>query len=121
MSVANAGIAAGATSIQAEDAMNSNLPLRRGSIQDVETTYNVPSDAIDSDHPVAPDQFNPAFESTRKEIWSYYCYYIGNNGLTLFNFGPSAFHTQCRCSKLTIVQHHLPRPPLSPSRRLRDP
>ncbi|CZR62495.1 related to autophagy protein (Atg22) [Phialocephala subalpina] len=24
-------------------------------------------------------------------IWSYYAYYIGNNGLTLFNFAPTAF------------------------------
>jgi hypothetical protein len=88
MSVANAGIAAGATFIEAEDPLNQNLPPRRGSIHDVETTFNVPSDAIDSDHPIAPDQFNPAFETSRKEIYAYYAYYIGNNGLTLFNFAP---------------------------------
>ena len=80
MSVANAGPTAGSVSLEGE--------ARRGSVHDVETTYNVPSDAIDSDHPVAPDQFNPAFETARKEIYSYYAYYIGNNGLTLFNFGP---------------------------------
>lgn len=88
MSVANAGPAAGSVSMEATDPLNQNVAPRRGSANDVETTFNVPSDAIDSDHPVAPDQFNPLFESTRKEVWSYYAYYIGNNGLTLFNFGP---------------------------------
>jgi MFS-type transporter involved in bile tolerance (Atg22 family) len=29
--------------------------------------------------------------TTRSEIWSYYAYYIGANGLSLFNFGPTAF------------------------------
>jgi MFS-type transporter involved in bile tolerance (Atg22 family) len=29
--------------------------------------------------------------TTRTEIWSYYAYYIGANGLSLFNFGPTAF------------------------------
>ncbi|KAF7374520.1 Autophagy-related protein [Mycena sanguinolenta] len=39
----------------------------------------------------------PALESdkrwttTRVELWSYYLYYIGNNGLSGFNFGPSQF------------------------------
>ena len=88
MSVANAGPAAGAAMIEANDSSNpAQDGPRRGSLHDVETTYNVPSDA-DGEHPVAPDQFNPAFETERKEIWSYYAYYIGNNGLTLFNFGP---------------------------------
>jgi hypothetical protein len=40
---------------------------------------------------VAPDQFDPRWETDRWEIWSYYAYYIGNNGLTLFNFAPTAF------------------------------
>src|SRR4051794_7191274 len=44
-----------------------------------------------SDHPIAPDQFDPKWETDRVEIWSYYAYYIGNNGLTLFNFAPTAF------------------------------
>ena len=43
------------------------------------------------DRPVAPDQFDPRFETTKWEIWAYYAYYIGNNGLSLFNFGPTAF------------------------------
>jgi len=29
--------------------------------------------------------------TTRVELWSYYLYYIGNNGLSGFNFGPSQF------------------------------
>jgi MFS-type transporter involved in bile tolerance (Atg22 family) len=44
-----------------------------------------------TDHPVAPDQFDPKWETDKIEIWSYYSYYIGNNGLTLFNFAPTAF------------------------------
>ncbi|MCJ1484878.1 hypothetical protein MMC06_005051 [Schaereria dolodes] len=48
---------------------------------------NVPEDG----HPIAPDQFDPRYETSRWEIWAYYAYYIGNNGLTLFNFAPTAF------------------------------
>ncbi|KAJ4200784.1 hypothetical protein NW759_015810 [Fusarium solani] len=29
--------------------------------------------------------------TTKWEIWSWYAYYIGSNGLALFNFGPTAF------------------------------
>ena len=43
------------------------------------------------ERPVAPDQFDPKYETSRWEIWAYYAYYIGNNGLTLFNFAPTAF------------------------------
>lgn len=41
--------------------------------------------------PVAPDQFDPKWETSKWEIWAYYSYYIGNSGLTLFNFGPTQF------------------------------
>jgi hypothetical protein len=36
---------------------------------------------------------NPSLKwtTTRSELWSYYIYYIGNNGLSGFNFGPSQF------------------------------
>lgn len=44
-----------------------------------------------NDTPIAPDQFDSEWETDRLEIWSYYAYYIGNNGLTLFNFAPTAF------------------------------
>ncbi|KAI1825182.1 autophagy-related protein 22-like protein [Xylaria intraflava] len=30
-------------------------------------------------------------ETTKTEIWAWYAYYIGANGLSLFNFGPTAF------------------------------
>ncbi|KAF9048575.1 autophagy-related protein 22-like protein [Panaeolus papilionaceus] len=29
--------------------------------------------------------------TTRRELWSYYLYYVGNNGLSGFNFGPSQY------------------------------
>lgn len=45
----------------------------------------------EEERPVAPDQFDPHYETSRWEIWAYYAYYIGNNGLTLFNFAPTAF------------------------------
>ena len=45
----------------------------------------------DADQPIAPDQFDPQYETSRWEIWAYYAYYVGNNGLTLFNFAPTAF------------------------------
>ena len=41
--------------------------------------------------PVAPDTFNPRYKTTRKEIWSWYLYYISSSGLTLFNLAPTAF------------------------------
>lgn len=56
---------------------------RKGSI--------IAEDSSEEDRPVAPDQFDPTYETTRKEIWAYYAYYIGDNGLTLFNFAPTAF------------------------------
>ncbi|KDR78969.1 hypothetical protein GALMADRAFT_266386 [Galerina marginata CBS 339.88] len=31
------------------------------------------------------------WSTTRLELWSYYLYYVGNNGLSGFNFGPSQF------------------------------
>ncbi|KAJ5758684.1 Major facilitator superfamily domain general substrate transporter [Penicillium odoratum] len=40
---------------------------------------------------VAPDRFDEKYRTTRMEIWAYYSYYIGNNGLSLFNFAPTAF------------------------------
>ncbi|KAL7279297.1 hypothetical protein ACG7TL_007138 [Trametes sanguinea] len=32
-----------------------------------------------------------AWKTTRLELWAFYVYYIGNNGLSGFNFGPSQF------------------------------
>lgn len=45
---------------------------------------------VSDDRPVAPDQFDPKYETSQHEIWAYYSYYIGNNGLSLFNFAPTA-------------------------------
>ena len=54
-------------------------------------TVGEPAEESLSDHPIAPDQFDPRLETDKLEIWSYYLYYVGNNGLTLFNFAPTAF------------------------------
>ncbi len=29
--------------------------------------------------------------TSKPELWAYYLYYVGNNGLSGFNFGPSQF------------------------------
>ncbi|KAI9877012.1 MAG: hypothetical protein M1830_005055 [Pleopsidium flavum] len=46
---------------------------------------------IAEERPVAPDQFDARYQTSKSEIWAYYAYYVGNNGLTLFNFAPTAF------------------------------
>lgn len=43
------------------------------------------------ERPVAPDQFIEGFETSRWEIWSYYAYIAGNNGMGPFQFAASAF------------------------------
>lgn len=45
---------------------------------------------LEETHAIAPDQFDQLYETSKYEIWSWYSYYIGNNGLTLFNFAPTA-------------------------------
>lgn len=45
---------------------------------------------VEEERAVAPDQFDGRYETSKIEIWAYYSYYIGNNGLTLFNFAPTA-------------------------------
>ncbi|KAK2793848.1 hypothetical protein FQN51_001003 [Onygenales sp. PD_10] len=45
----------------------------------------------DPDERTVPDVFDERYRTTKLEIWAYYSYYIGNNGLTLFNFAPTAF------------------------------
>lgn len=77
MSVPNAGIAVAANPPEAED------PTKDAELNS--------SDFLGEDRPVAPDQFDPKYETSRWERWAYYCYYIGNNGLTLFNFAPTSF------------------------------
>jgi hypothetical protein len=65
-----------------------NAPAEDAKISDLRPASDV---LDDDDRPTAPDQFNPAYQTTRWEIWAYYAYYVGNNGLTLFNFAPTAF------------------------------
>lgn len=62
-------------------------------VQKNEESASTEGDEQDEKQPaaVAPDQFNPAFEASRREIWSYYSYGIANNGLGFFNFAPTAF------------------------------
>ncbi|KAK3708626.1 hypothetical protein LTR37_011348 [Vermiconidia calcicola] len=45
---------------------------------------------VEEERPVAPDQFDDKYTTSKWEIWAWYSYYIGNNGLTLFNFAPTA-------------------------------
>ncbi|KAI8980030.1 MFS general substrate transporter [Trametes punicea] len=47
---------------------------------DVELTSTDPAESI-----------APKWTTTRRELWAFYVYYIGNNGLSGFNFGPSQF------------------------------
>ncbi|KAI9828942.1 MAG: hypothetical protein M1819_006441 [Sarea resinae] len=49
------------------------------------------TDSLEEEQPVAPDQFDERYQTSRFELWAWYAYYIGNNGLTLFNFAPTAF------------------------------
>lgn len=37
---------------------------------------------VEEERPVAPDQFDERYETSKWEIWAYYAYYIGNNGLS---------------------------------------
>ncbi|KAH9945074.1 MFS general substrate transporter [Epithele typhae] len=47
--------------------------------------------AQDTALPVAEQQEKPRWTTSRTELWAFYVYYIGNNGLSGFNFGPSQF------------------------------
>ncbi|RHZ64032.1 hypothetical protein CDV55_102880 [Aspergillus turcosus] len=61
---------------------------------DAKVKQQVTSHAIDnggSEQLAAPDLFDERYRTTKWEIWAYYAYYIGNNGLSLFNFAPTAF------------------------------
>ncbi|KAL4807053.1 autophagy-related protein 22-like protein [Aspergillus unguis] len=59
-------------------------------IQDIGTDLDADAEAH-AERPTAPDHFDDGYRTTRLEIWAYYAYYIGNNGLSLFNFAPTAF------------------------------
>ncbi|KAI0091109.1 autophagy-related protein 22-like protein [Irpex rosettiformis] len=53
------------------------------------------SQTSDSKKVVAGSQIvvddKPQYSTTKVELWAFYVYYIGNNGLSGFNFGPSQF------------------------------
>ena len=87
MSAPNAGINVAATSAAAEDAHRGSVSSYRGQDPERPPSYA----GSQEDHPTAPDQHDPRFESDKKEIWSYYSYYVGNNGLSMFNFAPTAY------------------------------
>ena len=36
---------------------------------------------VEEERPIAPDQFDEKYETSKWEIWAYYSYYIGNNGM----------------------------------------
>ncbi|PKY01447.1 putative autophagy protein [Aspergillus campestris IBT 28561] len=46
---------------------------------------------VDSEPRIELDPSDDSHRTSKWEIWAYYSYYIGNNGLSLFNFGPTAF------------------------------
>ncbi|KAG9763919.1 hypothetical protein KCU73_g1202, partial [Aureobasidium melanogenum] len=60
-----------------------NEPIKGAVLQSV--------DLEEVECPVAPDQLDERYATSRWEIWSWYLYYVGANGLSLFNFGPTAF------------------------------
>ncbi|KAI0833634.1 autophagy-related protein 22-like protein [Trametes gibbosa] len=61
---------------------------------DVELTLPSPGDRS-GERKASEDSTRPSTTSrrltTRLELWAFYVYYIGNNGLSGFNFGPSQF------------------------------
>jgi hypothetical protein len=62
------------TPAQADDAIRGDAEVRtpKGSIVEADTK------------PVAPDQFEPKYETGKYELWAYYSYYIGNNVSWIF-------------------------------------
>ncbi|KAG9524175.1 hypothetical protein KCV07_g2007, partial [Aureobasidium melanogenum] len=60
-----------------------NEPIKGAVLQSV--------DLEEAECPVAPDQLDERYATSHWEIWSWYLYYVGANGLSLFNFGPTAF------------------------------
>ena len=70
-------------------------PLRSGneSKEDHPPTHLQDSDDIAIARRVVEPALGPGVmpQTTQTEIWAWYSYYIGANGLSLFNFGPTAF------------------------------
>ncbi|KAI8675818.1 Autophagy-related protein [Fusarium keratoplasticum] len=57
----------------------------------IDKPHALPSEVLDDKPIVAPDQVDEKYRTTKYEVWAYYAYYVGNNGLSLFNFAPTAF------------------------------
>lgn len=58
-----------------------------------DTKPEVP-DPVALEDPLALDEgiaLSSGLTTTHRELWSYYLYYVGNNGLSGFTFGPSQF------------------------------
>ncbi|CAE6427906.1 unnamed protein product [Rhizoctonia solani] len=64
---------------------------------DLQHTKNpeAPSHPVLHDFKHVEDVFDietdPKWQTSKRELWSYYLYYVGNNGLAGFNYGPSQF------------------------------
>lgn len=89
MAAPNAGINIAATSAAAEDAHRGSIASYHGLDPERPPSFNSKEEE-EHDRPTAPDQHDPRFVADKKEIWSYYSYYVGNNGLSLFNYAVSA-------------------------------
>lgn len=52
---------------------------------------NIEEEKAEAEQVIAVPTDKKNTTTTRRELWSYYIYYIGNNGLSGFNYGPSQF------------------------------
>jgi hypothetical protein len=57
---------------QAKDPEGPSHPVLHG-LKHVEDIFDIETD--------------PKWQTSKKELWSYYLYYVGNNGLAGFNYG----------------------------------
>lgn len=62
-----------------KDIIEPDVGPTKSQVEDVESTSQP-----DEDH-------SASFITSKLELWSFYLYYVGNNGLSGFNFGPSQF------------------------------
>lgn len=56
---------------------------------DIEVRNKSGDIVVEDAKPVAPDQFEPRYETGKYELWSYYSYYIGNNVSSRWSGMPS--------------------------------
>lgn len=60
-------------------------------IQDDKNQSGIRAEEVGLDDSDELEDQDSQWTTTRTELWSYYLYYVGNNGLSGFNFGPSQF------------------------------